>query len=98
MIRIELTRRQTRQLSKHLKMVNIAFKIGQRGTFVAQVQQDWWDPDGPAYVRAHFYPRELADPIVKAVAKARIPQCYVGIPQSAFESRPPSSTSCEQQP
>lgn len=94
MIRIELTRRQTRQLKKHFRMIRTAFNVGQRGTFVAQVEQDWWEP-GNAYVRAHFFPGNLAVPIQEAVKNARLPNCYAGIPKSVFQPRS-AHTSSEQ--
>lgn len=85
-IKFSLTKRQSRLLAKHMKMVNAAFFVGQRGTFVAQIQQDHWTDDLP-YVTAHFYPRTLAQPIIEAVARARPPNCYEGIPMTAFQPR-----------
>lgn len=79
-IRIELTRRQHKQLRKHFAMINIASRVGQKGIFVAQVEQTPFH-DG-AYVRAHFFPGDLSEPIAEAVRTSKIPNCWVGVPPS----------------
>ena len=78
MIRIDLTRKQMKQLRKHFDVVNECARMGERGVLAAQVHEDWNGLTG--YVRVHFIPSNKVDQILKAVGDARVPNGRAAIP------------------